>query len=402
MNFSAWSIRNPVPAILLFIVLVVLGLMSFANLPITRFPNIDVPIVNVTVTDPGVAPSELETQVTKRVEDAVANISGVKNVISTLTDGRSQTVVEFRLEVETQTAVDDVKDAVERIRSDLPATADEPVVSRIDVEGQAILTYAVSAPAMTIEELSWFVDDTVIRKLQGLKGVARADRYGGVTREIKVEIDPDRLNALGVTAGDVNRALRAVNLDTTGGNGDFGERDQAIRALGGATRIADLQALEIPLPGGRKARLSDIAAVSDSFAEPASFARLNNWTIVSFGIFRGKGESDVEVSRRVEQAVADLQQAHPGVAIDKVDDSVSYTEGNYDSAMETLVEGAVLAVIVVLLFLRDVRATLVSAAALPLSIIPTVWALDMMGFSLNLVSLLGITLVVGILVDDAI
>jgi multidrug efflux pump subunit AcrB len=402
MNFSAWSIRNPIAPILLFIVLVVLGLMSFSKLPITRFPNIDVPIVNVTVTDPGVAPSELETQVTKRVEDAVANISGVKNVISTITEGNSQTQVEFRLEVDTQTAVNDVKDAIERIRSDLPATADEPIVNRVDVEGQAILTYAVSAPAMTIEELSWFVDDTVIRKLQGLKGVARVDRYGGVTREIKVEIDPDRLNALGVTAGDVNRALRSVNADMTGGSGDFGDRDQSIRTLGGAKKIADLEALEIPLSGDRKVRLADIATVSDSWDEPKSFARVNSQTVVSFGIFRGKGESDVEVNERAAVAIADLQKAHPDVSITKVDDSVTYTEGNYDSAMEMLLEGAALSVIVVLLFLRDFRATIVAAAALPLSIIPTFWALDMMGFSLNLVSLLGITLVVGILVDDAI
>jgi multidrug efflux pump subunit AcrB len=401
-NFSAWSIRNPVPPILLFIVLMALGLMSFSKLPITRFPNIDIPLVSVTVTDPGVAPSELETQITKRVEDAVANISGAKNVVSTLTEGNSQTVVEFRLEVDTQTAVNDVKDAVERIRSDLPATADEPIVSRIDVEGQAIVTYAVSAPAMTLEELSWFVDDTVIRKLQGLKGVARVDRNGGVTREIKVEIDPDRLTALGVTAGDINRAMSSVNTDMTGGSADFGGRDQSIRTLGGAKSIADLNALEIPLSGGRKIAVSDIATVSDAWAEPKSFARVNNQTVVSFGVFRGKGESDVDVSSRVSAAVAELQQAYPDVSINKVDDSVTYTEGNYDSAMETLIEGAVLSVIVVLIFLRDFRATLVSAVALPLSIIPTFWALNMLGFSLNLVSLLGITLVVGILVDDAI
>ncbi len=401
-NFSAWSIRNPIPPILLFIVLMVLGLMSFSKLPVTRFPNIDVPIVSVSVNDPGVAPSELETQVTKRVEDAVANISGVKNVTSTITEGNSQTMVEFRLEVDTQTAVNDVKDAIERIRADLPATSDQPIVSRVDVEGQAIVTYAVSAPAMTIEELSWFVDDTVIRRLQGLKGVARVDRYGGVAREIKVELEPDRLNALGVMASDVNRALRAANVDMTGGSGDFGSRDQTIRTLGGARTIEDLSALEIPLSGGRKVRLSDIATVTDSWSDPKSFARVNNQTVVSFGVFRGKGESDVEVNERVETAVAQIEETSPGIAIAKVDNSVSYTEGNYESAMEMLLEGAALSVIVVLLFLRDIRATIVAATALPLSIIPTFWALDMMGFSLNLVSLLGITLVVGILVDDAI
>ena len=386
----------------MFIVLMALGLMSFSKLPVTRFPNIDVPIVSVSVTDPGVAPSELETQVTKRVEDAVANVSGVKNVTSTITEGSSLTVIEFRLEVDTQTAVNDIKDAVERIRSDLPATSEAPVVNRVDVEGQAIVTYAVSAPALTIEELSWFVDDTVIRKLQGLKGVARVDRYGGVTREIKVELDPDRLNALGVTAADVNRALRAANVDMTGGSADFSERDQAIRTLGGAKKLADLESLEIPLGTDRRVTLSQIATITDSWGEPKSFARVNNQTVVSFGVFRGKGQSDVEVSSRVEAAVAELQAAHPDVAIAKVDNSVDYTAGNYDSAMEMLLEGAALSVIVVLIFLRDFRATLVSAIALPLSIIPTFWAIDMMGFSLNLVSLLGITLVVGILVDDAI
>jgi len=401
-NFSAWAIRNPVPPILLFIVLVVLGLMSFSKLPVTRFPNIDVPLVSVTVNDPGVAPSELETQVTKRVEDAVANISGVKNVVSTVTEGNSQTLVEFRLEVDTQTAVNDVKDAIERVRADLPATADEPTVARVDVEGQAIVTYAVAAPAMTLEELSWYVDDTVIRKLQGLKGVARVDRYGGVTREIKVELEPDRLNALGVSAADVNRALRASNADMTGGKGEFAQRDQTIRMLGGARTLEHLAALDIAVPGGRTVKLSDIATVSDSWEKPVSFARVNNQTVVSFGVFRGKGESDVAVAERVTAAVAQLEQATPGISIQKVDDSVTYTEGNYESAMEMLMEGAALSVIVVLLFLRNIRATLVAAVALPLSIIPTFWALDMLGFSLNLVSLLGVTLVVGILVDDAI
>ncbi len=401
-NFSAWAIRNPIPPILLFIVLCTLGLISFSKLPITRFPNIDVPLVSVSVIDPGVAPSELETQVTKRVEDAVANIAGVKNVTSDITEGSSLTIVEFRLETDTQTAVNDVKDSIERIRADLPATAEAPVVNRIDVEGQAIVTYAVSAPAKTIEELSWFVDDTVIRKLQGVKGVARVDRFGGVTREIQVNIDPDRLNALNAAAADVSRALRNANVDLTGGTGKFAEREQSIRTLGGAKSIEDLKALEIPLSDGRSVRLSDIATVTDSWKEPKSFARANNQTVVAFGILRAKGESDVDVSNRAAGAIAELQKAYPDIKFGQVDNTVNYTVGNYDSAMETLLEGAALSVIVVFLFLRDWRATLISAVALPLSIIPAFWAIHMMGFSLNLVSLLGVTLVVGILVDDAI
>ena len=377
--------------------------MSFAKLPVTRFPNIDVPIVSVTVTDPGVAPSELETQVTKRVEDAVANISGVKNVTSTITEGSSQTIIEFRLEVDTQTAVNDTKDAVERIRSDLPATSEAPVVNRVDVEGQAILTYAVSAPAMTIEELSWFVDDTVIRKLQGLKGVARVDRYGGVTREIKVELDPDRLNALGVTAGDVNRALRAANVDMTGGSADFGERDQAIRTLGGAKTLADLEKLEIPLGGGRRVTLSEIATVTDSWEKPKILRPRQQ---PDRGVVRhlprqgperrrrqparrgGGRRTAGSASRRRDQQGRQFGRLHRG----------QLRFGDGDAARG---RGAFRASSCCI-FLRDIRATLVSAIALPLSIIPAFWAIDMMGFSLNLVSLLGITLVVGILVDDAI
>jgi hydrophobe/amphiphile efflux-1 (HAE1) family protein len=401
-NFSAWSIRNPVPPVLLFIVLCALGWMSFTKLPITRFPNIDIPVVLVSISDPGVAPSELETQITKRVEDAVANITNVDKVLSTLVEGNSTTVVQFRLNTDTQTAVADVKDTVERIRSELPASASEPIINRVDVEGQAIMTYAVSSPGMTLEQLSWFVDDTIIREMQGLRGVARVDRYGGVTREIKVELDPDRLAALGVTASDVNRALRMTNIDLTGGRSDIGDAEQTIRTLGGAKSLQDLRDLYVPIAGGRTVKLSDIASVTDRWKEQRSFARVNNQTVVSLGVFRGKGESDVEVANRVKAEVIALEQSYPEVKLSLVDDSVTYTEGNYESAMSTLVEGALLAVLVVFLFLRDFRATLISAFALPLSVIPTFWVLDLMGFSLNLVSLLGITLVTGILVDDAI
>jgi multidrug efflux pump subunit AcrB len=402
MNFSAWSIRHPLPPILLFVVLIALGITSFMRLPVTRFPLIDIPLVSVVVTDPGVAPSELETQVTKIIEDAVANISGVKNVLSTVNESRSATVVEFRLEVQTQKAVTDVKDAIERVKSKLPATAGEPVVNSIDVEGQSMQTFAVTAPQMTIEELSWFVDNTVIRKLQGVRGVGKVDRNGGVTREIAVKLDPQRLMALGVTAANVNQALRGMNADLSGGRGDVGGKEQAIRTLGGAETVEDLAATEIPLGGGRTVRLSDVATISDSYAEPKSFATSNGETVIAFAVFRAKGESDVTVADRVKTAIAELQTAYPDVNFENVDDSVSYTRGNFEAAMSSLIEGALLSVVVVWLFLRDWRATLISAAALPLSAIPTFWVMHQIGFSLNLVSLLGITLVVGILVDDAI
>ena len=402
INISAWSIRRPVPAIVLFAVLTLLGLISFAQMPVTRFPNIDIPLVSITVTQSGAAPAELESQVTKEVEDAVANITGVKHIISTVTDGSSSTVIEFRLGIDTDRALNDVKDAIDRIRTDLPRTIDEPLIQRIDVEGQSILTYAASAPGMTLEQLSWHVDDVIKRQVQGLKGVGRVERYGGVDREIRVLLDPDRLLALGITAAEVNAQVRATNVDLGGGRGEVGGQEQAIRTLAGARRVEDLANTKIVLPGGRQVRLNELGRVIDDASEQRSFARLNGQPVVTFSVFRSKGESELSVAEVVEEKLEELKKQYPDVQLSKVDDAVSYTRGNYTSAMETLIEGAVLAVLVVLVFLKNMRATLIAAVALPLSAIPTFWAMSLMGFSLNLVSLLGITLVTGILVDDAI
>ncbi len=231
LNISGWAVRNPVPPLVLFAVLTVIGLFAFHWLPITRAPNVDVPVVSVTVTEPGAAPTELETQVTKRIEDAIANVSGVKHVQSTVTDGVSSTVVELRLEVSSDRALNDVKDAVAKIRADLPRGIEEPIIERIDVVGQSIQTYAATAPGMTLEQLSWFVDDTVLRDLQGVPGVGRADRIGGATREIRVALDPDRLAALGITAGAVSGQLRDTNVDLAGGRSEVGGQEQAIRTL---------------------------------------------------------------------------------------------------------------------------------------------------------------------------
>jgi hydrophobic/amphiphilic exporter-1 (mainly G- bacteria), HAE1 family len=402
LNISAWSIRNPVPAIVLFVVLAMLGTISFKSLPVTRFPNIDVPLVSVVVTQAGAAPAELETQVTKVVEDAVANINGVKHVLSTLTDGVSTTVIEFRLEINQDRAQNDVKDAIAKIRADLPASVDEPIINKIDVEGQSIISYAARSPGMTLEQLSWYVDDVIKRDLQGLKGVGRVERNGGVDREIRIFLDPDRLLAMGITAADVNRQVRATNVDVGSGRGEVGGQEQAIRILAGARGVDELANTKIVVSGGRDIRLKDLGRVIDDANEPRSFARLDGEPVVSFAIFRAKGSSELSVATVVEKKLAELAKARPDVTIQKIDDAVAYTKGNYEAAMKALIEGSVLAVLVVLLFLRNFRATFIAAVALPLSAIPTFWAMSLMGFSLNLVSLLGITLVTGILVDDAI
>lgn len=401
-NISAWSIRRPIPSLVLFLVMMVLGLISFSALPVTRIPNIDIPIVTVAITQSGAAPAELEPQVTKRVEDAIAGVTNVKHMTSSITDGQSLTTIEFELNTDTDRAVNDVKDAIAKIRQDLPRTIDEPVTQRIDIEGLPIVTYAAAAPAMTLEELSWFIDDVVARKLQGVSGVAQVTRAGGVEREIRVSLDPDRLSALGITAGEVNAQLRATNVDLAGGRGEIGGAEQAIRALASATTVERLAATTITLPGGRKVRLDQIGQVTDSVKEPRTFARLNGREVVAFTVIRSKGASDASVAERVATAVEELEKQFPKVDLSVIDDTVTYTIGNYESAMHTLIEGAVLAVLVVLVFLRDWRATLIAAIALPLSIIPTFWAMEALGFSLNVVTLLAITLVTGILVDDAI
>ncbi len=402
LNISAWAIRQPVPSLVMFIVLLILGVMSFRMLPVERFPNIDFPLVSITVTQAGASPSELEKQVTQRVEDAVAALTGVKHITSTITDGTSATSIEFQLGTDTDRALNDAKDAIARIRAELPRTIDEPITSRIDIAGLPIMTFAASAPGMTIEELSWFIDDTIARQLQAVKGVAQVRRVGGVDREIRVSLNPDRLLALGITAGDVSNQLRVTNVDVSGGKSEIGGRQQTIRALASAITVERLAATPVTLPGGRKVRLDEIGAVTDSYEEPKYFARLNGQEVVGFNISRAKGASDVVVAELVDKRIAELMAGYPNVKVAKVDNPVAYTEGNYDSTMHTLIEGALLAVFVVFLFLRDLRATLMAAIALPLSILPTFWAMEALGFSLNLVTLLGLTLVTGILVDDAI
>ncbi len=402
MNFSAWSIRNPIAPILAFALLLLLGWQSFRTLPITQFPTIDVPVVAITVTQSGAAPAELETQVTRKIEDAVAGITGVDNITSTVVDGASTTVVEFRMDVPTPQAVQDTKDAIDQMVGDLPADVETPTVTKIDVAGGAVLYYAVSAPQMTFEELSWFVDDTIKSDLQGRRGIGKIERYGGADREILVELDPARLNAYGVSAATVNAQLRLTNANLGAGRSDIADGEQAIRLLGDQGDVERLAASIISLPAGQQVRLSDLGTVTDTSEELRSFARFDGHPAVVFAVFRANGASEVSVQEQVEESLAAIRTANPDVSIDLVVDLVYSTLGNYEAAITTLVEGAILAVLVVLLFLRNWRATLITAVALPLSAIPTFWAMDILGFSLNLISFLAITLATGILVDDAI
>ncbi|WP_028716329.1 efflux RND transporter permease subunit [Paracoccus sp. J39] len=402
MNFSAWSIRHPVPPIAIFLVLMLMGFYSFSRLAVTAMPNIDLPLVSVVVSQPGAAPSELTRQVIQPIEDSIASITGVRHITSSATDSSARIYVEFELETDTDRAVNDVKDAVANVRADLPESIVEPLIHRIDVSGMAILTYAVSNPGMSIEQLSDFVDDVVSRDLSTVPGVASITRIGGADRQINVELDPDRIMAFGLTAAEISDQLRAKNIDMGGGRGDLAGTEYSIRALGSAGDVARLAATPILIGGGRTVRLDQLGSVTDGASEERKFALLDGQPVVAFGVFRASGESDLEAGDGTKARIAEIEARNPGTRITLIDDATTYTSGSYHSTMETLYEGAALAVVVVFLFLRNWRATLIAAVALPLSIIPTFFVMHWLGFTLNGISLLAITLVTGILVDDAI
>ena len=403
MNVSAWSIRNPIPAVMLFVMLTLMGVMSFRWMKIQQFPDIDLPTVTVVASLPGAAPAQMETEVARKLENSVATLQGVKHIYTKVQDGSATVTVEFRLEKPTQEALDEVRDAVSRIRSDLPGDMRDPVISRMNLAGSPILTFTVASSRMDDEALSWFVDNTVTRRMLAVRGVGAVTRVGGVDRELRVELDPMRMLSLGITAADVSRQLRQVQGEASGGRADIGGSEQSVRTLASVKSAAELGAMEIPLASGsRRVRLDQVATVTDTVAEIRSAALLGGKHVVGFEIVRSRGAGEVDVANGVRAQLELLKADHPDVQLTEAFNFVDPVEENFTGSMALLIEGAVLAVIVVWLFLRDWRATLVSAAALPLSIIPAFAAMYIMGFSLNVVTLLSLSLVVGILVDDAI
>ncbi len=401
-NISAWAIRHPVFPLILFTVLTVFGVIAFIRLPINLNPDVSAPFVEVYISQPGAVPTELETQVLQKVEGAVASIGDVKHISSRAIEGQALLQIEFEIGTPVDRALNDVRDAVARVRSDLPDGILEPIVRRMDIEGGAIAYYSATTRTLGEQQLSWFVDDTVTKRLLGIDGVAQVGRSGGVTREIRIDLDPARMQALGITAAEVNRQLRQENLDAPGGRAQVAGGEQAIRVLGGARSATQLAERQIVLPDGRYTRLRDIADVRDGVAEVRSISRLNGRPATTFGVFRSKGSSDVEVFDAIEAELARVGRENPDVQIKLVFTTVQYTRESYQSSMKALVEGAILAVAIVFLFLRDWRATAISALAIPLSALPTFAFMLWMGFTLNMISLLALSLVTGVLVDDAI
>ena len=402
MNLSAWSIRNPIPAVMLFVLMTLAGLLSFRAMKVQNFPDMDLPVVMVTAVLPGAAPGQLESDVARKIENAIATTQGLKHITTTLTDGVATIAAEYQLEKPVQEAVDDVRSAVSRVRADLPADLRDPIVAKLELSAQPILAFAIASKRMDDEALSWFVDDTLTRRLLAVPGVGAVNRVGGVMREVRVALDPLKLQALGATAAEVSRQLRQVQIESAGGRADLGGAEQPVRTLATVQTAGELAALDIPLGDGRHIRLDQVATVRDTVAEQRTAALLDGQQVIGFEVSRSRGASEVEVGAGVQRALDQLLAERPDLQLTRTVDFVQIASDEYTSSMHLLYEGAILAVVVVWLFLRNWRATIVSAVALPLSIIPAFIGMHLLGFSINIITLLALSLVVGILVDDAI
>jgi multidrug efflux pump subunit AcrB len=405
MNVSSWSIKNPLPSIVFFVLLTLAGIIGFQLTSVQDFPDIELPLVSITASLPGAAPAQMETEIARKIENAVAPVQGVKRIFTNILDGTATINVEFILEKNASEATNEVRDAVSTVRADLPAEMRDPSISKASTSGRPIMTYTVAAaPGAQLDEegISWLVDNSITKRVLAAKGVGRVQRMGGVNREIKVELNADKMAALGVTAADISQQLRRVQQEVPGGRGDVGGAEQSVRTIATVKTVAELSGLDIPLADGRRVRLDQVATVSDTVAERRSQALLNGKPVVAFEVSRTKGAGELDVARAVQAAVVTLRAEHPNVEIVETIDNVWPVKENFHGSMWLLLEGAILAVIVVWFFLRDWRSTLVAATALPLSVAPTFLGMYFFGFTLNTVTLLSLALVVGILVDDAI
>ena len=401
-NISSWCIQNPVGPIVLFVGLMLFGLISFARMQVNNAPDIDFPAAIVSVSQPGAAPNELETQVTQRVESAVRGVNGVEEISSSISEGNSTTFVQFVLGTPTDRAVNDVRNAISQIRSNLPEGILEPQITRVDAEDEPIMVMSAETTDMTLEQLSWYIDNTVAKRLLGVEGVAAVSRGGGVDRTIRVILDPVALQAQGITAAQVNLQLRQSNINAPGGRAEVAGSEQSVRVLGNARDAYELSQTQITLPGGRWVRLADLGEVKDSSSEQRTITKMNGHQVVTFYVQRAKGSSETSTYDAGKEALKKLEEENPKVRFLEIFNRVDYTKSQYYSAMEGLIEGAVLAVLVVFLFLRDSRATAISALAIPLSAIPAFGFMSLMGITLNFMSTMAMGLVAGVLVDDAI
>ena len=407
INVSSWSIRNPLAAVMLFVMMTFAGIVAFLGMKVQNYPDIGLPTVILSTSLPGASPTALETDVARKIENSIASLQGLRHITTKIQDGAVTMTVEFRLEKPVQEAIDDVRSAVQSVRAELPADLRDPVIQKLDLASQPILAFTVSSTRLDSEALSWFIDYEISRTLLAVKGVGSVNRVGGVNREIRVSLDPLKLKALGLTAAEISEQLRIIQTESSGGRASIGGLEQSVRTLGKANNAAELAATELSVSRSsgdlvQRIRLDQVATVKDMVGEARSAALLDGRPVVGFEVARSRGESEIVVGNAVRLALNELKQRHEHIVLTEAFDFVTPVQEEYRNSLKLLYEGALLAVIVVWIFLREWRATLISAVALPLSVIPAFAGMVWLGFSLNIVTLLALSLVIGVLVDDAI
>ena len=402
-HISSWSIKKPVFTVVMFLILGIVGLLSFSQLGIDNNPNIDIPAVSITVTQPGASPTELENQVTKKIEDSVASLDNIDEINSTIKEGNSTTVINFILGTDSDRATNDVRNAIAQIRTQLPEDVDDPIVQRLEFASGSVMTYAVTSNKKSVEQLSDLVDRRIGRELLKVPGVSQIDRFGGVDREIRIDLYPSRLQAFGITATQVNDQIRNFNINLSGGRSEIGGSEQNIRTLGSAQTVKELKNYPIILPNGDSTNLSNLGEVIDSFADTRQLAYLNRESVVAFSIRRSTGSTLVTVEEGVRKAVEGLNNSlDDDIELKLIFTRADAIRNSYQATIDALMLGSLLTVMTVGIFLRDWRVTLITAMALPLSIIPTFGVMKSLNYTLNGMTLLALALAVGNLIDDAI
>ncbi|MDQ3651324.1 MAG: efflux RND transporter permease subunit [Acidobacteriota bacterium] len=395
-------VRRPVFATMLILSLTVVGAFSFFSLGVDLFPKIDFPTITITVVNPGASPREIETEITDKVEAAVNTISGIDELRSTSVEGASQVFVTFLLEKDADVAAQEVRDKVNLVVPDLPETAEEPIVQKLDTDAAPVLRIAVSAPR-SLREVTDIADDQIKDRIESINGVGQVEVVGGAEREIQVWVDPDKMRSYNVTIGEVAAAVRAQNLEVPGGRIDEGTRELTVRTMGRITDPADFNNIAVATRGAYVVKMSDIGYVEDGSEEQRTSALLNGQPAVTLIVSKQSGQNTVAVADAVKERLAEIAPTLPaGFRAEIVGDQSVFIRAAVESIETHLIEGGILAAVVVFVFLWNVRSTLIAAIAIPTSIIATFGLMAAMGYTLNQITMLSLTLMVGIVIDDAI
>ncbi|CCO07528.1 efflux RND transporter permease subunit [Desulforamulus hydrothermalis] len=402
MFLTNLSLKRPVFATVTVLALLAVGIISYIGLNINDYPEVEFPYVVVTVVQPGASPEQVESKIVSKLEEAIGQISGVKHIYATAREGVATVFAEFSLETSPEVAAQDVRDKIGTIRGELPQDIEEPIIARFDPSAMPIASLAVTG-SLSQRELTTVVEDLIKRRLETVNGVGAIDIYGDVKREIHLQLDKYKLAAYGLTTAEVINSLRSENMEVPGGKVGNGDREMTLRTVGSINRVEEFANLPVARRDGVQLYVKDIATVVDGVEETDSLSRYQGKPAIGIDIIKQSGANTVEVADRIKAVLAEVkQELPPGVQLEMVRDNSVYIRDAVKDVRNTLIEGSVLAVLTVFIFLRDWRSTLIGALAIPTSIIATFFAMKVLGFTLNFMSLMALSLAVGLLIDDAI